>query len=234
MKKVGIQDIICFTGGKCGSSTLRQTFNSNGFKSIKTHGKPCFISQFKYDGLMDLINRSSANKKLYLIDSYRTPIERKISSFFHGIKARIPDYKNRKINDLIDIFNEKYLNHLEISHPINNLMAEYGVEPFDKFDFKKRYVIKEKGNLVFIKILFSDIKDWNKILSNIFNKNIKIYSANLGKRKEYSSEYKEFKKIYKIPVSYINNTLKNDKEFKIFNTPKEQDIYINKWLKSSF
>lgn len=137
MKKVEIQDIICLTGGKCGSCTLRKTFNNNGYKSIKTHGKPCFINQFKYDGLIDLINRSSSNKKLYVIDSYRTPIERKISSFFQNIKKNIPNYKKKKINDIINIFNKKYLNHLEISHPINNLMIHYGVEPFDTFDLKK-------------------------------------------------------------------------------------------------
>ena len=37
------------------------------------------------------------------------------------------------------------------------------------------------------------------------------------------------KKNYKVPISYINNVLKNDREFKIFNTLGEQNIYINKW-----
>ena len=30
----------------------------------------------------------------------------------------------------------------------------------------------EKDNIKFIKILFNDIKNWNNILSKIFNKNI--------------------------------------------------------------
>ena len=38
-------------------------------------------------------------------------------------------------------------------HPIDSIMDEYGVEPFDTFDFKKKYVIKTKGNLIFIKLL---------------------------------------------------------------------------------
>ena len=49
------------------------------------NNKKDFEKQFSYDGLIDLINRSSENKKLYIIDSYRTPIERKISSFFQNI-----------------------------------------------------------------------------------------------------------------------------------------------------
>ena len=71
-------DVICLTGGKCGSTTLRTTFTGNGYKCIKAHDKTCFKHQFKYDGLIDLIKRSSVNKQLFIIDSYRTPIERKI------------------------------------------------------------------------------------------------------------------------------------------------------------
>ena len=39
--------------------------------------------------------------------------------------------------------------------------------------------------------------------------------------------------MYKTKKSYINNILKNDKQFRIFNTQKQQDIYINKYLKSA-
>ena len=72
-------DVICLTGGKCGSTTLRTTFIQNGYKCIKAHSKSDFEHQFKYDGLIDLIKRSSDNKQLFIIYSYRTPIERKIS-----------------------------------------------------------------------------------------------------------------------------------------------------------
>ena len=73
-------------------------------------------------------------------------------------------------------------------------MKHYELEPFTTFDFKKRFIIKEKGNIIFIKILFSDINNWNVILSEIFNKNIVIYKANLTKYKEVNSLYNEFKK----------------------------------------
>ena len=227
-------DIICLVGGKCGSTTLNETFIKNGYKSIKVHSNKDFIGQFKYDGLIDLINRSSSNKKLYLIDSYRTPIERKISSFFENIHIYIPDYKNKSCEQLIDIFNTKYLNGIENYHSINSIMKKYGLEPFDTFDFKKRFIIKTKGNLIFVKVLFSDISNWNNILSEIFNRKIILHSRNISSEKIYSSVYAEFKIKYKTPNSYINNVLKNDREFRIFNTPDEQNIYINKWLKLAF
>ena len=94
IKKIDIVDVISMTSGKCGSTTLKTTFLKNGYKSIKTHSIDDFKKQ--YDGLIELINNSSKYKKVYLIDVYRTPIERKISSFFQNIKNHIPDYKKKK------------------------------------------------------------------------------------------------------------------------------------------
>lgn len=234
MNKVEDVDIICLTGGKCGSTTLYCTFLANNYKTIKVHNHYDFIELFKYDGLIELIDRCSSNKILYLIDSYRTPIERKISSFFENINNNVPNYKNKSYKELIEIFNTKYLNTIEEYHSINPIMEKYGLENFKTFDFNERYVIKKKGNIVFIKILFSDINEWDKILSKIFNKKIVIYSNNISSDKEYYSVYKEFKKNYKTKKTYINNILKNDKEFKIFNTPEEQEIYIKKYLESAY
>ena len=227
-------DIICLTGGKCGSTTLKKTFIKNGYKCIKVHNKEDFQVQFNYDGLIDLINRSSSNKKLYIIDSYRTPIERKISSFFQNISRYVSNYKNKNYQELINIFNNKYLEKIEEYHSINPIMKEFGCEPFNKFDFKKRFVIKEKGNLVFIKILFSDIYRWNEILSEIFNKNIVLYKGNISKNKRYILKYNKFKIKYKTNKHYINNILKNDTQFKIFNTLEQQKLYINKYLKDAY
>lgn len=227
-------DIICMTGGKCGSTTLLTTFINNGFKSIKAHYIADFENQYGYDGLIDLINESSSKKKIYLIDSYRTPIERKISSFFQNIQIYVPDYKEKSCEELISIFNENYLDTLEEYHSINSIMQYYGLNPFKKFNFKKRFVKKNKGNIVFIKILFSDINNWNIILSKIFKRNITLHSANLTKNKEEINLYNEFKQKYRVPIKYLKNKLINDREFKIFNTLKKKKMYMINWVKKSF
>lgn len=225
-------DVICMTSGKCGSSTLRQTFLNNGFKTIKCHSVEDFEKQFGYDGLIDLIDKSCSNKKIYLIDSYRTPIERKTSSFFENISRLYPDYKTKTAEEIIKYFNENWLEQLENYQSIDSIMEYYNVENFTEFDFKKKYVIKEKDNKVFIKILYSDIKNWGSILSEIFNKQILISSRNIGCTKPYAIKYRIFKKKYKIPISYLN-IIENDKSFKIFNTEINQKKYINKWKKKS-
>lgn len=234
MKKLKEVDMICIAGGKCGSTTLLKTFTKNKYNAIKAHSIGDFKKQFGYDGLFDLIDRSSKNKKVYIVDSYRTPIERKISSFFENINHHVPDYKHKNVQQLIDVFNNKYIHILEEYHTINDIMKHYGLQTFDTFDFNNKYIIKKSNNIVFVKLLFSDIHKWNNILSNIFNKKIIMHNGNMTRNKNIYSLYKQFIIKYQVPKIYIINTLINDKQFKIFNTPKTQKLYINKWLQSSF
>ena len=78
------------------------------------------------------------------------------------------------------------------------------------------------------------MNNWGENLSEIFNKEITMYSGNKSENKEYYSIYNKFKQMYRTKKSYIDNILKNDQQFRIFNTPEQQDIYINKHLETAF
>ena len=71
-------------------------------------------------------------------------------------------------------------------------------------------------------------------LSKIFNKKIVLHSKNLSVKKNYYSLYNNFKKKYTTSKADIDNILKNDKEFKIYNTPKQQQMYIEILSKFAF
>ena len=73
--------------------------------------------------------------------------------------------------------------------------------------------------------------NWEDILSKIFKRKIVVEKNNISSEKKYLNLYKEFKEKYLVPEMYIKNFLENDKEFKIYNTQEEQQIYINEWLK---
>lgn len=112
---------IIFCGGKCGGSTLFETLNKY-MNCLHLHGFKCNglckNKNIKYDlgkeNIINLINNSkSESNKIYIIDSYRTPIERKISAFFQNITLFIPDFKNKTTKELINIFNTEYLNKIE-------------------------------------------------------------------------------------------------------------------------
>lgn len=224
-------NIIVYCGGKCGGSTLQNTFVQNNYNSMHIHKNKVPGLNSTYDSIQSIfsiIDNLCKDNKIYIIDCYRTPIERKISSFFQNINIHIPNYNKWSIKQLINYFNNKLLYTLEEYHSINEPFEYYDIPKWNIFDFNKKYNIIEKNNKVFIKILFKDIDNWDNILSGIFEKPIKIYKCNLTKNKQINTLYSEFKKQYTVPLKYIN-TLKNDTEFVIYNTIPDQITYINKW-----
>lgn len=242
-KKLNDLDIIVYCGGKCGSSTLHYTFKHNGYKTFKVHDNDYFkflCRNFNKDTdktIFDVIDfNTKQSKNIYIIDVYRTPIERKISSFFQNISQHVPIYNRLSVQEIIDIFNEKYLYELEDYHSIDEVFNHYGLTPFTDFDFENKYNIVKFENKICIKLRFSDINEWNKILSKIFNKYIVIHNDNLTKHKNIYPLYQEFLKNYKVPENFINDYLinnNNNNEFKIYNTKIEQENYIRKWSENT-
>lgn len=215
------EKIIIYCGGKCGSSTLYNTFSSNKYHCIHTHGH---ISEIE-----------NLEDKIYIIDSYRDPIERKISSFFQNICSHlnksIEDIKNIHIEYLIKIFNDNYL---LIPENYNPLDIDYPIFNNTEFDFVNEYSIKTMNNRTFIKLRFKKINFWNNILSKIFKKKIDIYPDNLSKNKDYSHIYNSFKKKYKVPISILNYIYKFDKLFNKYNTKEEKHYYYKYWLNKCY
>jgi hypothetical protein len=185
--------------------------------------------------VFDIIDLSCKKyEHVYFIDSYRTPIERKISSFLQNLSLHLPNYIDLNIDDIINFFNKKFIYYLEEYHSINEVMTYYNVPLFKTFDFNKKYNILKKDNKIFIKLLFKNIDIWENIFNEIFSKKIKLCNYNLSETKDIFILYTKFKDKYKVPKVYIETILANDTEFKIYNTEEEQREYINKWLKRSY
>jgi hypothetical protein len=206
-------------GGKSGSKTLEKTL-SQYFKCIHTHGNFYFqqyvIKNNKYT-LYDAINKSMDYfDQVYVIDSYRQPIERAISSCFQN---------NPKTQ--LDTFNYNLLIGENYSC-LEETLHEFGLKSMHKFDFKKKYFLTKYKNVNIIKIRFSDIGEWGTILSDIFNMPITMCPDNLSKNKSYYDNYLNVLQNIKIPKRYFR-CLINSREFKICNTSHEAQEYINKW-----
>lgn len=206
-------------GGKSGSKTLEKTL-SQYFKCIHTHGNFYFqqyITKNTNNTLYDAISKSmDCFDQVYVIDSYRHPIERAISSCFQN-----------KPNTTVETFNYNLLIGENYSC-LEETLYEFGIQSMYKFDFKKKYFLTKYKNLNIIKIRFSDISEWGTILSDIFNMPITMCSSNLSKAKPYYANYLSVLENIKIPKHYFR-CLINSREFKIFNTSIETHDYISKW-----
>ena len=229
-------NVFVYCGGKCGSTTLYSTFTNNGIDTIKIHNNQYYKDITNpTNNVFDLIELSCKKyETVYIIDCYRSPIERKISSFFQNINSFLPEYRNLTIQKLIEFFNDTLIYEIEEYHSINEVLEYFNVPLFTEFNFEKKYNRIAKDNKIFIKILFNNIENWDIILSEIFEKNIIMVNDNLTKYKEITDIYMKFKQEYKVPKNYINNFLVNDSEFKIYNTESQQKEYIEKWLEKSY
>ena len=229
-------DIFICCGGKCGGTTLAHTFNKNGYKTTHLHSSKHlgnFKSTIDVNHTFDIINASKQLGPIYIIDSYRTPIERKISSFFQKMHTHLPNYENIPIQNIITYFNENILfSSVGDHHPINEFLQNYKMDVFHKFNFKRRYNICNNGNIIFVKVLFSDIKDWDTIISQAVNKEITLHTANLTQDKSINKFYIQFKDMYRLPKAYLSK-IEEDPEFKIYNTSYDQQKYITKWTELS-
>jgi len=247
-------DVFVYCGGKCGSTTLEHTFKKQNYNTIHIHRNLQFtrhilelyntrnqIQRSKIPVVnnnalftsFDVIRYNKQQKnQIYIIDSYRTPIERKISSFFQNLNKHCLDYTKYNVNQLITIFNEKCIYELEEYHSIDEVLEHFGLPKFTTFDFDKKYNVFKTNKITFIKIRFNEIGEWGSILSEIFNKPITIHNANLTENKDIYQLYLDFKKKYKVPEKYLREYLPEDVNFKIYNSEEEQTKYIEKWEKA--
>lgn len=206
-------------GGKSGSKTLEKSL-SQYYKCIHTHGNFYFqkyIIKSKEYTLYQAIKESMKHyDNVYVIDSYRTPIERAISSCFQN-----------NPNITLDAFNYNLLIGENYSC-IEETLYEFELPPLKQFDYEKKYVLIKHKNLNIIKIRLSDINEWSNILENVFNHPITILPDNLSENKKYYDNYKLFLNKIKIPKLYFDCLISSN-EFNIFNNKEEKNNYVNLW-----
>lgn len=171
-------------------------------------------------------------RKIYIIDIYRTPMERKISEFFHEIgifhfnnlEANISKYALNKItkrfNDLFphvsndDYFKERF-----------NTGFDY-----EEFDFKNKYLLTEKNGVKYIKLRLKDSAQWGEILSNILETEITVVSDYETREKDIGETYKKFMESYQLPYNYFK-MIENCPQLKCYYDFSERYDYLNQWWK---
>jgi hypothetical protein len=239
-----------FCSGKTGSKTLLHGFmNKFGQESaLHVHSANHFEEGHrKYGNVKNIIIENSKKfDKIYIIDSYREPIERGMASFFQNINSHCPNWKNMNVQELIKFFNTNKLNLLELYHSYYESWGYFGISKDINFDFEKGYVKKELDNKIFIKTRLQESNRWGDIFSEILNTKINFGYDNNSIGKPYYQKYKEFKNSYVLPDSYKEKfievmNLQNENldpnnvnhltwiEMKKMMTQEEINSYLQKW-----
>ena len=227
--------IFIYTPPKVGSTTLVTSLRvslGRTYNVIHIHDEVMLnvLTGINNVKINDIINYLSNNgKKVYVIDIYRTPIERKMSEFFEKISPyhfnnTEENINKYSINRISDRFN-KLFPHLENG---DHYMDKYNISEIIPFDFNKKYTIQEKNGISYIKLRLCDSKLWGNILSSILQTDVIIISDYKTESKGIGTLYKNFKREYKIPSNFIEN-IKNCKYLNFYYNEEERNNYLNIW-----
>jgi len=173
---------------------------------------------------------SNKGKTVYVIDVYRTPIERKMSEYFEKLAPyhfnnTEEQLKTYDINKIINRFN-KLFPHLENG---DHYLDKYPVKAVP-FDFQNKYTIQKDPHtgVLYIKLRLMDSSLWGSILSNVFQKDVVIATDYLTRTKVIGELYERFKETYRLPSNYLE-LVSNDNAFNFYLSEEERKEYLKKW-----
>jgi len=172
-------------------------------------------------------------KDIYVINVYRSPIERKISTFFE----KIGSYHFNNIEELVNNYNiTKVINRFNnIFNWISigdHFIDRYNIKIPESFDYINKYTIVNENDISYITLRLKDSNNWGRILTNIFGFDIHIIKDYETSNKPIKKLYEEFKLYYKIPINLLNDVF-NDKYLKYYYSNNEKQNYYDEWLNKS-
>lgn len=227
--------IFVYTPPKVGSTTLVTSLRvslGKTYNTIHIHDEVMLqvltgINDIKVNDMINYLSRNGKN--VYVIDVYRTPIERKMSEFFEKISPyhfnnTEENIKNYSIKRISDRFN-KLFPHLENG---DHYFDKFDIIEPIPFDFDKKYTIQIINNIKYIKLRLCDAQLWGNILSTIFTTDIIIIKDYNTEDKGIGDLYKKFKNDYCLPKNFIE-IIQNDKYFNFYYNEKERNNYLRGW-----
>ena len=227
--------IFIYTYPKVGSTSLVTSiriFASHIYNVIHIHDENMLkrISNINNITINDLILYNQyIGKEVFVIDVYRSPIERKISTFFEKIDIL---HFNNTCNNINNYNIEKIINRFNKIYPFigngDHFIDTYNINIPDSFDFNKKYICMKENNITYIKLRLKDSKEWDNILSKLLNVNMKIIKDYETSKKEIKTLYLLFKEKYKIPINYLEE-LDNCIYLNYYYNEKEKEEYFNEW-----
>jgi hypothetical protein len=226
--------IFVYTPPKVGSTTVVSSLRvslGKVYNVIHIHDEIMLsvlsgINDIKITEIIDyLVNN---DKNVYVIDIYRTSVERKMSEYFEKISPYHFNNTEENINKysltrITDRFN-KIFPYIGIG---DHYFEKYNITPV-AFDFNKKYTIQQIKGVKYIKLRLCDSNIWGSILSSIFGVDIVIIDDYTSDNKKIKELYNKFKNEYKIP-SNLFDLIVNCKYLKFYYDEYERENYLNYW-----
>jgi hypothetical protein len=231
--------IFVYSGPKVGSTSIVSSlriFGSDKYSIIHIHDEEMLKVLGHINGITVneiILYNKYIGKDVFVIDVFRSPIERKISAYFEKIGAYHFNNSDENINKynvhkIINRFNKLFIHLANGDHFID----KYNITIPNAFDHNNKYLLVKENGINYIKLRLKDSNYWGPILTNIFGSRICIVKDYESVNKPIKDLYLSFKSTYKIPKNLLDDIMQC-KYFKYFYSKNEQDEYYNQWLKLS-
>ena len=231
--------VIVYCLPKVGSTTLITSLRiSLGDKAnvIHIHNENMIetLTGLKSISISELILYISTKvNKLYLIDIYRTLLERKISEYFDKLPLHFnntaENLNNYNIQLLIDRFNRLFPCMQECDYFFEKYSITNLIKP-GAFNFVDKYIVYKENNICFLKLRLCDAATWTIILTQLFDKKIVIIDDHCSSNKIMGKKYNEFKQQYVLPTNFFKY-ISNDPQLSFYYNTNEKETYLNGWEK---
>ena len=235
-----IQNIVfIYSPPKVGSTTLVSSIRLSAthiFKVLHIHDEVMLqvLTGINNVTINQLIQYNKyIGRNIWVIDIYRSPIERKMSEFFDKLCST---HFNNTENNIINYDSRRFITRF------NNIFAyiangDHYIEKYinvipkpEKFDFNKKYLLRIVDGIKYIKLRLKDSNEWEMILNDLLGIRITIVNDYEKDKTSLATLYNKFKNQYKIPSNYLNN-IQNCPYLNYYYSPQEKEEYIQYWSK---
>jgi hypothetical protein len=231
--------VFIYCPPKVGSTTLVSSIRLSAtpkFKVIHIHDEIMLhvltgISGISINKIIEY--NKSLGRNIWVIDVYRTPIERKMSEFFDKLssfhfnnsEANLLGYDIRR---LITRFNNIF-EHLANG---DHYKEKYNISTPSNYPFQQKYLTQKQNEITYVKLRLCDSMYWETILSDILKTKITIVNDYETDKSTLAELYKRFKKEYKVPVNYLEK-ISQCPYINYYYSEEEKEKYLTKWRESS-
>ena len=227
--------IFVYSAPKVGSTSIVSSlrlFGTDKFSVIHIHDEEMLKVLSHINGITVneiILYNKHLGKNVYVIDVYRSPIERKISTYFEKIGAYHFNNTDENVNKynihrVINRFN-KLIPHLAND---DHFIDKYDIKIPHHFDYNNKYLLVKENGITYIKLRLKDSPFWGPILTNIFGSRICIVKDYESANKPIKDLYLSFKSVYRIPQNLLDDIMQC-KYLKYFYSEIEQQEYYNQW-----
>lgn len=235
--------IFVYTKPKVGSTSLvtsLRLFGANKFVTLHIHDEVmlkviCNLDSNNNVTINDIIQyNKSLGKEIYVIDVYRSPIERKISAFFEKIGV----YHFNNVDEKVNTYDvERVIKRFNAIFPHiangDNFLDCYNINNKPtKFDTINKYNLVIENGVKYIKLRLKDSHQWSQILTKLLGTEIHVVKDYESNNKVIKDLYQRFKAEYKIPSNLLD-LVANDTYLDYYYSPQEKQQYINEWRAKS-